>query len=130
MCSCALFFYSWSAVGTELNCSLLRSTYMLFQTAEQFANAVPGHLELDPEFRKLHPNIPGPEENVDPFIVGGDEAIPHSRPYQVLLNFSLIASFVLSSLGGNLHTNIRNWIFFLWRLADQCTNSYHCSSLC
>nr|QGT40996.1 Chy2d [Tomicus yunnanensis] len=52
-------------------------------TAEQLASAVPGHLELDPEFRKLHPNIPGPSEDVDSFIVGGVESTPHSRPYQV-----------------------------------------------
>ncbi|ERL89799.1 hypothetical protein D910_07160 [Dendroctonus ponderosae] len=70
-------------------------------TAEQFANAVPGHLELDPEFRKLHPNIPGPQENVDPFIVGGVEAIPHSRPYQVAV-YSPITATGFSFCGGSL----------------------------
>uniref|UniRef100_A0AAR5PUT3 Peptidase S1 domain-containing protein n=1 Tax=Dendroctonus ponderosae TaxID=77166 RepID=A0AAR5PUT3_DENPD len=52
-------------------------------TAEELASAVPAHLELDPEFRKLHPNIPGPSEDVDSFIVGGVESTPHSRRYQV-----------------------------------------------
>ncbi|XP_048523213.1 transmembrane protease serine 9 [Dendroctonus ponderosae] len=81
--------------------ALVSATAGQLLTAEQFANAVPGHLELDPEFRKLHPNIPGPQENVDPFIVGGVEAIPHSRPYQVAV-YSPITATGFSFCGGSL----------------------------
>jgi len=49
-----------------------------------YANIKPGHIEYDPDFEKLHPNIPGPTSSIgiDSRIVGGDESIPNSRPYQ------------------------------------------------
>jgi len=53
-------------------------------------NAKPGHLEYDPEFRKMYPNIPGPPNDVEPFIVGGEESVPNSRPYQVNFVFNKI----------------------------------------
>lgn len=35
----------------------------------------------------MYPNIPGPPNDVEPFIVGGEESIPNSRPYQVIFVF-------------------------------------------
>ncbi|XP_066245186.1 brachyurin-like isoform X2 [Euwallacea similis] len=51
-------------------------------TKEDLYNAKPGHLEYDSDFRKMFPNIPGPSNDAEPFIVGGDEVVPNSRPYQ------------------------------------------------
>jgi len=58
-------------------------------------------LEYDPEIRRLFPNIPGPSSAAEPHIVGGDEAVPNSRPYQVggslcflILEFVIVVYFV------------------------------------
>lgn len=55
----------------------------MLQTRADFYNAKPAYLQYDPEFRKMYPNFPEPPNDVEPFIVGGEEAVPNSRPYQV-----------------------------------------------
>ncbi|KAL1512811.1 hypothetical protein ABEB36_002335 [Hypothenemus hampei] len=51
-------------------------------TDSEYQNAIPGHIEYDPEFKKLYPHIPAPASAAEPFIVGGSESRPNTRPYQ------------------------------------------------